>query len=306
LPLLVTHSGKFHCDEVFAYAVLRLALGLTAAGSHRLVRTRDANIITSAYVAWDVGGLYDEETNRFDHHQRGAPVRADGMPFSSAGLVWRRYGRQAVAVLLASGDTKALVPVIAATIDVTVVRRIDELDNGMAPEVDTLGLASLIGDFNPSWDAPGADEVADAAFLDAVNFAGAVLRRRVESLRASLAAEAVLLAAHAASPDPRILVLAQGMPWKTAVFAHHLPVAFAVYPASNGNWMVDSMPPEEGSFEQRIPLPASWAGLSEDELAAVSGVEDAIFAHLRRFVGAAKSRDGAITMAQKAIALSGS
>jgi uncharacterized UPF0160 family protein len=124
-------------------------------------------------------------------------------------------------------------------------------------------------------------------------------------LRASLAAEAILLAAHAASFDPRILVLDQGMPWKTAVFAHNLPVAFAVYPASNGNWMVDSMPPEEGSFEQRIPLPASWAGLSEAELGDVSGVADAVFTHLRRFVGAAKTRAGAIAMAQKAIELSG-
>jgi uncharacterized UPF0160 family protein len=168
-----------------------------------------------------------------------------------------------------------------------------------------LGLASLIADFNPSWDALGGDEAADAAFLDAVTLAEDVLRRRVESLRASLAAEAILLAAHAASFDPRILVLDQGMPWKTAVFAHNLPVAFAVYPASNGNWMVDSMPPEEGSFEQRIPLPASWAGLSEAELGDVSGVADAVFTHLRRFVGAAKTRAGAIAMAQKAIELSG-
>ena len=304
LPLLVTHSGKFHCDEVFAYAVLRLALGLNEAGSHRLVRTRDPAIISSAAIAWDVGGRYDEDANRFDHHQRGAPLRSDGMPFSSAGLVWRRYGAQAVRVLLPVA-AQNLVPAIAAKIDAAVVRRIDELDNGMAPEADTLGLASLIADFNPSWDAPGGDEAADAAFLDAVTLAEQVLRRRVESLRASLAAEAILLAAHASASDPRILVLEQGMPWKTAVFAHRLPVAFAVYPASNGNWMVDSMPPEEGSFEQRIPLPASWAGLSETELAGVSGVADAVFTHLRRFVGAAKSRAGAITMAQKAIELSG-
>lgn len=305
LPLLVTHSGKFHCDEVFAYAVLRLALGLSEAGSHRLVRTRDAAIIAGADVAWDVGGCYDEAANRFDHHQRGAPVRPDGMPFSSAGLVWRRYGARAVTALLAGGDSvPSLVPAITAAVDATVVRRIDELDNGMAPEVDTLGLASLIGDFNPSWDAPGGDAAADTAFLDAVTLASDVLRRRVESLRASLAAEAILLTAHAASPDPRILVLAQGMPWKRAVFSHHLPVAFAVYPASNGNWMVDSMPPEEGSFEQRIPLPASWAGLTEADLAGVSGVADAVFTHLRRFVGAAKTRAGAIAMAQKAIALS--
>ena len=27
-PLLVTHSGSFHLDDAFSYAVLRLALGL--------------------------------------------------------------------------------------------------------------------------------------------------------------------------------------------------------------------------------------------------------------------------------------
>ena len=42
-PLLVTHSGTFHLDDAFAYAVLRLALGLSGAGEdHALVRRRDA------------------------------------------------------------------------------------------------------------------------------------------------------------------------------------------------------------------------------------------------------------------------
>ena len=46
MPLLVTHSGSFHCDEAFAYVVLRLALGLGQAGEdHRLARTRDAALI---------------------------------------------------------------------------------------------------------------------------------------------------------------------------------------------------------------------------------------------------------------------
>jgi uncharacterized UPF0160 family protein len=45
--------------------------------------------------------------------------------------------------------------------------------------------------------------------------------------------------------------------------------------------------------------------LSEAELGDVSGVADAVFTHLRRFVGAAKTRAGAIAMAQKAIELSG-
>ncbi len=91
------------------------------------------------------------------------------------------------------------------------------------------------------------------------------------------------------------------MPWKAAAFAHALPVIYTVSPASNGNWMVDAMPPEPGSFAQRLPLPAAWAGLQADALAAQSGVPDAVFVHLRRFVGAARSREGALAMAQLAL-----
>jgi uncharacterized UPF0160 family protein len=66
--------------------------------------------------------------------------------------------------------------------------------------------------------------------------------------------------------------------------------------------MIDTMPPEPGSFAQRLPLPESWAGLEGAELAAASGVADAVFVHVRRFVGAAASRDGAIAMARLALA----
>ena len=305
LPILATHGGKFHCDEVFAYAVLRLALGLSGPGrDHVLLRTRQAAAIETATVVWDVGFAYDAAANRFDHHQRGAPARADGTPFSSAGLVWQAYGEQAVAALLREGGAEAFAAAIAAEIDETVVRRIDEIDNGVTDgRRDTLGLAALVGEFNPGWDDPaGAGPTAgDAAFLEAAAFAGGVLRRRVDAIRARRAAEAFVLAAHRAGEDPRLLVLDRGMPWKNVVFAHHLPVLFTVSPASNGNWMVDTMPPEPGSFEQRMPLPADWAGLDAAALAERSGVADAVFVHLRRFVGAAKSREGAVAMARAAM-----
>ena len=308
-PRLVTHSGKFHCDEVFAHAVLRLALGLRTPGEdYTLVRTRKPALIEAGDIVWDVGTVFDVAAKRFDHHQRGAPLRADGTPFSSAGLVWREYGAGAVAALLPT-EAASFAPAIADIVDASVVRRIDELDNGVSAsgpvKDDTLGLAALIGDCNPSWDDPAAsgDTAGDAAFLEATAMAEAVLRRRVNGIRARLAAEAIVLRAHGGGEDPRILVLDTGMPWKSAVFAHALPVLFAVSPASNGNWMVDAMPPEPGSFAQRLPLPEDWAGLQGDALAAVCGVEDAVFVHLRRFVGAARSRDGAVAMARRAVAL---
>ena len=285
-PILATHSGKFHCDEVFAYAVLRLALGLSGPGvDHTLLRTRKPNLIETADIVWDVGS-----------------------PFSSAGLVWQVYGERAVTALLPPGDSARFAASVAAALDTSLVRRIDEIDNGVSAtgpiKRDTLGLATLIGEFNPTWDDSDANGPAagDAAFLEATALVTATLRRRVDNLRARHAAEAAVLAAHQTGDDPRLLVLDTGMPWKNAVFSHDLPVLFTVSPASNGNWMIDTMPPEPGSFEQRLPLPASWAGLQAEDLAQETGVADAVFVHVRRFVGSAKSRAGAIELARKALA----
>ncbi|HQT47261.1 MAG TPA: MYG1 family protein [Acidocella sp.] len=309
-PLLVTHSGKFHCDEVFAYAVLRLALGLSRPGEdHTLLRTRNAELIEGGDIVWDVGSQFDATANRFDHHQRGAPVRPDETPFSSAGLVWQAYGERAVAALLEPLGAAHFAPAIAAELDEGLVRRIDEIDNGVSaagPVVrDSLNLAALVGEFNPTWDSPEANgpTAGDAAFLEATAMVGGMLARRVENLRARMLAEETVLAAHRASDDERLLVLDTGMPWKNAVFNHELPVMFCVSPASNGNWMVDTMPPEPGSFAQRMPLPESWAGLQAQALAEASGVADAVFVHVRRFVGAAKSRAGAIEMVRKVLAV---
>ncbi|NPD67588.1 MYG1 family protein [Lichenicola cladoniae] len=306
-PLLVTHSGKFHCDEVFAYTVLRLALGLHEPGrDHTLARTRSAGIIESGDIVWDVGARFDAATNRFDHHQRGAPTRPNETPFSSAGLIWQVYGERAVAALMPAGAER-FAGQIAADLDSTLVLRIDEIDNGVAvdgPGRDNLGFSTLVGEFNPTWDDPAGSgpTAGDTAFLAATAFAETVLRHRVDGLRARMDAEATVLGAHRSAEDPRLLVLERGMPWKNVVHNHALPVLLTVSPASNGNWMVDTVPPEPGSFAQKLPLSEAWAGLQNDELATISGVPDAVFVHLRRFVGAAKSRDGALAMAQATLA----
>jgi uncharacterized UPF0160 family protein len=264
-------------------------------------------LIESGDIVWDVGTTFDPARNRFDHHQRGAPTRPDGTPFSAAGLIWQVYGARAVAALLGAGAPEGVAEAIAAELDDSVLRRIDELDNGVSPRGpvldDGLGLGRLIGDFNPTWDSPAATgpQAGDAAFLEAAHFAAGVLGRRVDMLRARHLADGLVLAAYAAAEDPRILVLDQGMPWKNTVFARHLPVIYGVSPSSNGNWMVDTMPPEKDSFAQRLPLPEAWAGLEREALAAISGVPDAVFVHVRRFVGAARSRAGALEMARKAL-----
>ncbi len=301
-PLLVTHNGKFHCDEVLAYVVLCAAHGYGAPGiDHRLIRTRDAATIARGDIVWDVGTVFDEATCRFDHHQRGAPTRPDGTPFSAAGLVWRLYGERAVAAMLPLDSTR-FAAAIAADLDEQIVRRVDLVDNGLVRAPDPLNFTALIGDLNPQWDEVQDAAALDAAFLRAAALARGVLERRVDALRARLAAEAHVLAAHRAGADKRILTLERGMPWKAAAFAHKLPVIYCVSPVPNGNWVVEAMPPEPGSFAQKMPLPEAWAGLENEALVAASGVLDAVFVHLRRFMGAARSRGGALALARLALA----
>ena len=301
-PLLVTHSGTFHLDDVFAYVVLRAVLSLTSSGQdHTFARTRDKETMTRADYVWDVGNAYDASVGRFDHHQRGAPVRDDGVPLSAAGLVWRHHGATAVMAMLTATPPSTLAAAIAAEIDRDVVQRIDEIDNGMKDPEDTLGLSSLVADYNPLWnsEAVGDQQAEDAAFLRASEDIERFLRQRIEAVRARLEADTVVQAAHVAASDKRILELGRKMPWQDAVSGHDLPVLLAVYPVSDGNWVVDAMP--SGSASYRVPMPRAWAGLRDEALVVVCGVEDAVFVHPQRFLGVARPRTGAMAMADKAI-----
>ena len=85
---IVTHSGNFHADDVFSIAALKNIFP-----TFTLIRTRNLDVIAKADLVIDVGGEYDPEAGRFDHHQRGgAGARDNGIPYSSFGLIWKKYG----------------------------------------------------------------------------------------------------------------------------------------------------------------------------------------------------------------------
>ena len=63
-----THSGSFHCDEALGCALLRRTSEFAGA---EIVRSRDPEVLKDLDVVIDVGGVYEPEHQRFDHHQRG-------------------------------------------------------------------------------------------------------------------------------------------------------------------------------------------------------------------------------------------
>ncbi|MET0604081.1 MAG: MYG1 family protein [Baekduia sp.] len=289
---VATHPGNFHADDAFAVATLRLAYG----DGVEVIRTRDEAVQATADVRVDVGGRSDPETGDFDHHQKGgAGERPNGIRYASFGLVWRALGTQV------AGSKAA-----AASIDERLVQGVDANDTGqtiaeaLIDDVRAMSVSGVIAGLNPSWDEELMPEQEDGRFEEAVALATRILEREVAGAAAYDRARQLVLDAIARAEDPRVIELDRNMPWRDAVLAGAPEAHYVIYPKSDG-WGLQAVPTAPGSFENRRNLPSEWGGLRSDELAAATGVADAVFAHVAGFYASAGSRDGITALAKLAM-----
>jgi uncharacterized UPF0160 family protein len=297
--LLVTHSGGFHADELLSSVVLTRLFP-----EARLIRSRAPEWITSGAdrIIYDVGGRYDAAANIFDHHQRGAPLREDGQPYSSFGLIWKHYGHD---YLAASGLPQGHIEALHASFDTSFVLPIDLMDNGalspsIAGPLAGLTLPALLETLKPVFDEtdPEAD---DRGFHNALAIARSFVEARIAQSAAKLRAEALVHQAIVDTGERRILELPMGMPFRPAIVkagADHL--LFVVHPREK-DWCLTGIRRADEGFELRANLPAAWAGLTDGDLEAACGVEGASFCHNGRFIAAAKTREAALAMAELAV-----
>jgi uncharacterized UPF0160 family protein len=288
---VATHPGNFHADEAFAVAVLGLAHG-----DLEIVRTRDPEVLAAADARVDVGGLDDPAAGDFDHHQKGgAGARPNGIRYASFGLAWRHYGVQL------AGSEEA-----ARAIDERLVQGVDandtgqEITNSLIGDVRPMSVSGVIAALNPAWDEDLAPDQEDARFREAVALATRVLEREIAGGEAFGRARALVEAAIARAEDPRVIELHSNMPWREVVITTAPDALFVMYPKSDG-WGAQAVPREVGAFGNRKDLPAEWAGHSGVELAAITGVPDAIFAHPARFYVSAASREGIVALLEQAL-----
>jgi len=283
---VVTHNGNFHADDVFSIAAIKCIFP-----AFKLTRTRDLELINKADIVIDVGGEYDADKGRFDHHQRGgAGQRENGIPYSSFGLIWQKYG-----VEICQGDQE-----VATSVDTGLVSVIDAIDCGHVEGVSTgVSLSHTISMFNPTWQE---DSHFDDCFDEAVDFASRVLTRFIASASGGISAKSIVAKAIENAKDPRVIVLEKYTPWKRTVHALSDEALYMVYPSSSGQWRIQTVPAELGSFEDRKPLPKQWAGLSDDALKEVTGLSDAMFCHNGLFIAGAESFESTMKMAAMALA----
>jgi len=299
VQFLVTHSGGFHADEVLSSVILTRLFPHAS-----LVRSRASEWITPAAdrIIYDVGGSYDADLQIFDHHQRGAPLREDGRPYSSFGLIWKHFGR---AYLAASGVPEGNLDTVHASFDQGFVLPVDLVDNG-ALNLSEAGLLSgmtlpgLLETLKPVFDDTD-QEAEDRTFNTALSIARSFVEARVARSAAKLRAEALVHQAIVDAGEGRVLELPMGMPFRPAVVkaqADHL--LFVVHPRQQ-DWCVAGIRRADEGFALRADLPAAWAGLTHGDLEAASGVIGASFCHNGRFIAAAKTREAALAMAELAV-----
>ncbi len=282
---IATHNGNFHADDIFSVAALK-----NIYPAFKLIRTRNLELISKADIVIDVGGEYDSDAERFDHHQRGgAGERENGIPYSSFGLIWQKYGLE-----ICQGNQE-----VANAVDAGLVSTIDAVDCGHVEGVSKgISLSQTISMFNPTWQEE-AD--FDRCFDEAVDFASRVLTRFIASANGGISAKEIVANAIDNAKDPRVIVLEKYTPWKRTVHALSAEALFMVYPSPSGQWRIQAVPVELGSFEDRKSLPKEWAGLSDQALKDVTGIDDAMFCHNGLFIAGAESFASTMKMAAMAL-----
>lgn len=289
---IVTHSSGFHTDDVFAVATLLLVLGENK--NIEVLRSREKEVIERGDYVVDVGGIYDPENNRFDHHQEGgAGARDNTVPYASFGLVWKKYGRELC------GDIE-----VAQTIDQEIVQPVDAIDVGVdfietkIPNLYLYDIGEFFDSFMPSWKNEKAN--IDEIFTQTVKTATELLKREISLNKDKLEANSIVEEIYKASSDKRLIIFDRYYP-TGEVLSKHPETLFTVSPRDDGKWDLLCVRNDPKSFVNRKNLPKEWAGKRDSELENITGVEGATFCHNARFIAVAKTKEAILQLAEIAL-----
>jgi len=317
-----THNGTFHCDEALACFMLKQLPEFLDA---QIVRSRDPAVLDKCDMVVDVGGVYDPEKGRLDHHQRTFSETMNSLnpskkwvtKLSSAGLVYNHFGHRVVAGILGTTPDAEITQTIYDKVYEMFVEEIDAVDNGISQTDEkpryaiTTTLSARVGHLNPAWNEQGADP--DAQFMKAMALVGSELIDRVQYFYKSWwpAREIVVAAVnkrHEIDPSGEIIAFESGgCPWKDHLFTLEEElgitpgIKFSLFADQSGNWRVQCVPVQLGSFENRLSLLEEWRGVRDDELSQLSGIPGCIFVHASGFIGGNKTYEGALEMARRTL-----
>ena len=313
---IVTHESTFHADDSLACFLLLNTEELKGA---KIIRTRDQQLIENANAVVDVGGLYDHEKRRYDHHQPSFTEKFPGskIPFAACGIVYFHFGKEVITNILKENgrDPGQHLDYLWESTYKHFVREIDAIDNGVnqfplgtspAYRINT-SISSRIASMNPSWRESNVDPYE--RFLQAIGLIGKEFTEQLlftydNQVPAIEIVQKVYADRFDVDESGRILLFDVACP-----YASHLDrlenenmdkpqILYVISPREDGSYNIKALGTGNG-FELRKPLP--FAGLRDDELSSQSGIPGGIFVHKTGFIGGFKTKEQAIQFAKLAL-----
>ena len=271
-----THSGSFHADEVTACALLLL---FNLIDRDKIIRSRDSQKYVNVEFVCDVGGVYNPNIKRFDHHQSNYHGN-----LSSAGMVLQ-YLKDAAIINEKMYDF----------FNRSLILGVDAIDNGKStPMVGFCTFSAVVANFVPA-EYDVEENKLDASFFEALDFVFGHLKRLSEKFHYIETCHDKIK--EEMDKKNKVLIFDSPMPWIETFFeldGENHPGLFIVMPAHN-QWKLRGIPPSyEKKMQVRVPMPKDWAGLSNEELKEKSGIGGAVFCHKGRFISIWETKEDAL------------
>ena len=223
MKVALTHAGKFHADDVFGAAFLKII-------------NPKLEIIRSNVVPADFDGLvFDIGMGEFDHHMADNEVRKNDIPYAAFGKLWREFAPSLYGKY------------VYESIDRKLIQDLDLADNTGSYNA----LAIAIDVFNPE-DVKNSDN----EFFEAVEFAKKILIKMIDKQKRCEKDLVKVKKYYEEAKDKRIIVLDEPLFYKD--YLPFTEAVYVVYPSNRGGFAAQGVTINPDTNELKKDFPETW------------------------------------------------
>lgn len=267
----VTHNGKFHIDEVFSTALL-----IKIFDNVKLIRVSNVENIKNKRIIYDIGG------GKYDHHQKNAKIRDDGIKYSSFGLLWKDFGKNFLKKIKCDD-----IEYVWNKFDTKFVETIDKIDNFQIEDNSKKNylISNIIEGFNPTWNL---DDNSDEKFKQAVELASIIFDNEITNLLADAEANMYLTKLDI-DLNKNYLILDRYIPYEEYLLDYDKEnkIKFVIYPSKRNGYEIRTV-------LDRAIFPEDWRGNSKEEFFNKYGIDGMMYCHNNGKLCIADNKENAI------------
>jgi uncharacterized UPF0160 family protein len=298
---LVTHNGRFHYDDLLSTAILlRLYPNATVS------RSREKAVIDGGDIVYDVGGVFDPERGRFDHHQPSFNETFSPkykIKMSSCGLIFKYYGKELLGLYGLTEDSSIYEKIVDKAYTELFLGA-DAIDNGydIFGEIRLRGITDVVDLFNMQIIGKDSDEEQLKRFFKALEIVRTDLNNFMGYMR-NWAEDYAYVNAQVGRTDGPVLELGRHCSMSLVLEIERelgRDLRFVVFP-SGDHYRAIAVPVKDGSFATKSSFRKEWHGLRDEELSERAGIDGCVFVHVTGFLAVNRTRAGIFQMAHDSL-----